>query len=264
MRIIGIGDRLIDDGEPRFIIAEAGSNHNGSLEQAKELIDVAVEAGADAVKFQTFEIVDLELLQYAARKGKPRIISTGMANLGEIEDAINAIKSVGNDDIILLHCNLKNGLLEVGEIEEKGEVDEMIDRLRIRGGEADVFRLYKSGEVDAISSDDGKFLEILDALDIPYLTPSALIIHLFKRKVLSKIEAETYINEMKAIRQFIKLGVMWYVVELYKRGKITLGEAAELSGISLRRMLDILTEHGVKGNVKMNQQVKALDYARNL
>ena len=46
-------------------------------------------------------------------------------------------------------------------------------------------------------------------------------------------------------------------------GKITLGEAADLSGVSLRRMLDILAEHGVKGNVKMNQQIKALDYAMN-
>ena len=71
------------------------------------------------------------------------------------------------------------------------------------------------------------------------------------------------VDESTAIRQFIRLGVMWYVVELYKRGKITLGEAAELSGVSLRRMLDILAEHGVKGNVKMNQQIKALDYAKN-
>jgi hypothetical protein len=38
-----------------FIIAEAGVNHNGSLETAKELIDVAVDAGVDAVKFQTFK-----------------------------------------------------------------------------------------------------------------------------------------------------------------------------------------------------------------
>ena len=72
------------------------------------------------------------------------------------------------------------------------------------------------------------------------------------------------VDESTAIRQFIRLGVMWYVVELYKRGKITLEEAAELSGVSLRRMLDILAEHGVKGNVKMNQQIKALNYARNL
>ena len=38
-----------------FIIAEAGVNHNGSIELAKQLIDVAVEAGVDAVKFQTFK-----------------------------------------------------------------------------------------------------------------------------------------------------------------------------------------------------------------
>jgi len=38
-----------------FMIAEAGVNHNGSLQLAKKLIDVAAEAGADAVKFQTFE-----------------------------------------------------------------------------------------------------------------------------------------------------------------------------------------------------------------
>jgi len=70
------------------------------------------------------------------------------------------------------------------------------------------------------------------------------------------------VDESTAIRQFIRLGVMWYVVELYKRGKITLGEAAELSGVSLRRMIDILAEHGVKGNIKMKQQIRALDYIR--
>jgi len=67
------------------------------------------------------------------------------------------------------------------------------------------------------------------------------------------------VDESTAIKQFIRLGVMWYVVDLYKRGKITLGEAAELSGVSLRRVLDMLAEHGVKGNIKMNQQIKALD-----
>ena len=182
---VKIEDRLIGEEEPSFIIAEAGSNHNGSLEQARKMIDVAAESGADAIKFQifkaeslyskytpefsylkgkstyeliksietprewikelagyckekgivflasvfdfeavdlldkyvpafkiaSFEITDLELIKYAAEKGKPMIISTGMANLSEIEDAINAIKSVGNDDIddiddiILLHCN---------------------------------------------------------------------------------------------------------------------------------------------------------------
>jgi N-acetylneuraminate synthase len=50
-----LGPRWIGDGEPVFLIAEAGSNHNGSLEQALRLIDVAAEVGADAVKFQHFK-----------------------------------------------------------------------------------------------------------------------------------------------------------------------------------------------------------------
>ena len=54
-----IGNKLIGEGEPCFIIAEAGSNHNGSLEQAKKLIDVAAEAGADAVKFQIYQAENL-------------------------------------------------------------------------------------------------------------------------------------------------------------------------------------------------------------
>ena len=50
--IIQIGDRKIGKGNPVFIIAEIGLNHNGSVKTAKKLIDIAKEAGADAVKFQ--------------------------------------------------------------------------------------------------------------------------------------------------------------------------------------------------------------------
>ena len=49
-----IGDRYVGSGEPTYIIAEIGSNFDGSLEQAKKLIDLAREAGADAAKFQSF------------------------------------------------------------------------------------------------------------------------------------------------------------------------------------------------------------------
>jgi N-acetylneuraminate synthase len=52
---IQIGDCRIGESQPCFIIAEAGSNHNGSYEQALRLIDVASGAGADAVKFQVFK-----------------------------------------------------------------------------------------------------------------------------------------------------------------------------------------------------------------
>ena len=179
MRVRITGNRYIGEDDPCFIIAEAGSNHNGDFETAKKLIDVAADAKVDAVKFQifkadslyskhtpgfdylkgqntydlikslemprkwiealakycskknviflaspfdheavdildkycptfkiaSFEIVDLDLVEYIARKGKPIIISTGMSSLGEIEDAIAAANRVGNDDIILLHCS---------------------------------------------------------------------------------------------------------------------------------------------------------------
>jgi N,N'-diacetyllegionaminate synthase len=51
---IRIGDRMIGPQESVFVIAEAGVNHNGDLDLARQLIDAAVQAGADAIKFQTF------------------------------------------------------------------------------------------------------------------------------------------------------------------------------------------------------------------
>lgn len=58
-RTIRIGSRLVGAGYPCVIIAEAGSNHNGSFEQAKKLIDIAADAGADVVKFQFFRAAKL-------------------------------------------------------------------------------------------------------------------------------------------------------------------------------------------------------------
>jgi N-acetylneuraminate synthase len=51
-REIKFGNRMVGDGHPAYIIAEIGINHNGDLEIAKQMIDAAVHAGADAVKFQ--------------------------------------------------------------------------------------------------------------------------------------------------------------------------------------------------------------------
>lgn len=168
-----------------FIIAEAGVNHNGDLNLAFQLVDKAVEIGADCVKFQTFktenivtktspkanyqmlvtdkaesqfdmlkklelqkedfkkikdycktkgiqflstpynpedatllndlgveafkiasgQLVELPFLRFVAKFGKQMIISTGMANLAEVYKAVEAIKSTGNNDVIVLQCN---------------------------------------------------------------------------------------------------------------------------------------------------------------
>jgi N-acetylneuraminate synthase len=58
-KTVNLGGRPVGDGHPAYIIAEIGINHNGSVELAKKLVDVAVESGCDAVKFQkrTVEVV---------------------------------------------------------------------------------------------------------------------------------------------------------------------------------------------------------------
>ena len=170
-----------------FIIAEAGVNHNGSAHLAKQLIDVAVDSGVDAVKFQTFktenlvskdaqkadyqkhttdesesqfdmikkleldadvhkeliaycqeknimflstpfdhdsidmlnnlglqifkipsgEITNLPYLRHIGSLGKQIVLSTGMSNLGEVEDALNILINAGTskDNITVLHAN---------------------------------------------------------------------------------------------------------------------------------------------------------------
>jgi N-acetylneuraminate synthase len=64
MPTIQIGDRLVGDGQPTYIIAEIGVNHNGLLDLALELIDIACDAGADAVKFQKRSLKKLYSKKY--------------------------------------------------------------------------------------------------------------------------------------------------------------------------------------------------------
>ncbi|MCY6483563.1 N-acetylneuraminate synthase [Clostridium aestuarii] len=182
--MIKIGSRIIGNNSPCFIIAEAGVNHNGDIKLAKKLVDMAVYAGADAVKFQTFrseklvtgyakmakyqkdnigiedsqfnmlkklelsysefkelkkyckdkeiiflstpfefesadflssigieafkissgDLTNIPLLEHIADMNKPIILSSGMAVLGEIEEALMCLKNKGIDDIAVLHC----------------------------------------------------------------------------------------------------------------------------------------------------------------
>lgn len=71
----------------------------------KEAVDFLESIGVGFYKIASFEMVDIPLVKYIASKGKPIIMSTGMASLEEIEEAVNAIKSMGNEEICLLRCS---------------------------------------------------------------------------------------------------------------------------------------------------------------
>lgn len=186
--MIKIGNKEIGKHVKPFIIAEMSGNHNQSLERALHLVDLAAEAGVDALKLQTytpdtitldvhtggefyiqddenlwkgnslynlykeaytppwewheaifnrakehgllafsspfdetavdfletlnvpaykiasFENVDIPLIRKVARTGKPIIISTGMATVGELDEAVGAARAEGNQQIVLLKC----------------------------------------------------------------------------------------------------------------------------------------------------------------
>lgn len=181
---VDIAGRKVGPGQPCFIIAEAGVNHNGNRDLALKLIDAAAAAGADAVKFQTFkadrlvtndapkagyqiratgdvetqyemlkrlelseadhralaarcagrgilflstpfeeesadflealgmpafkipsgELTNFPFLAHIAGKGRPIILSTGMATLQEVDAAVATITRVGNERLVLLQC----------------------------------------------------------------------------------------------------------------------------------------------------------------
>ncbi|OPD37966.1 N-acetylneuraminate synthase [Clostridium botulinum] len=67
-------------------------------------VDFLEEIDVPAYKVASFEINDIPFIEYIASKGKPIIISTGIARMGDIQDAIDACKRVGNNDIALLKC----------------------------------------------------------------------------------------------------------------------------------------------------------------
>src|SRR5271157_5659936 len=77
MAVVKIGNKKVGDGQPCFIVAEIGINHNGDINIAKKLIDLAAFAGCDAVKFQKRTV---DVVYSAEELAKPRESPFGKTN----------------------------------------------------------------------------------------------------------------------------------------------------------------------------------------
>ncbi len=128
MNTVRIGNKEVGLGHPTYIVAEIGINHNGSVEIAKKLIDVAVKAGADAVKFQTRTVnvvyteaelakpreVPREILQNAIRRGVLSPEAVDRLQKSDFRNSTNgdlkyALEFNGNEYFkIDTHCRMNN------------------------------------------------------------------------------------------------------------------------------------------------------------
>jgi len=79
-------------------------------------------------------------------------------------------------------------------------------------------------------------------------------------KTVRYVARREHLDESTATRQLIGLGATEYAVRLYREGKVTLREGAELADTTVREMIDILLDHGVKGTVTASQERKAIEY----
>ncbi len=96
-------------------------------------------------------------------------------------------------DALKIHENINKSLLKV-----KNPVNSsFVKSLGIKGGEAQVLMLHDSSS--AISSDDSKFLNLLDNLNIPYLTPASVIVLLVKKGAIKKDESKKLLGNLKEL-----------------------------------------------------------------
>ena len=79
-------------------------------------------------------------------------------------------------------------------------------------------------------------------------------------KAVRDVARREHLDESTATRQLIALGATEYAVRLYREGKITLRDAAELADTTVRGMIETLLDHGVKGNVTATQERTAIEF----
>jgi len=173
MNTIRIGDRVIGAGNPCFIIAEAGINHNGSLEEAKRLVDCAVDIGADAVKFQKFKTE--ELVSKNSLKSAHVEEADSKASAFEI---IKALELKDEDYMKLAQYSKQRGIIFFSSATDKESVD-VLDRIGVpvfKVASCDLTNLplleymAKKGKPIIMSTGMGDLKEIQKALKVIYST----------------------------------------------------------------------------------------------
>lgn len=107
-------------------------------------VDFLESLGAEAYKIASFELVDIPLIEYAASKGRPVILSTGMGSPEEIQEAVDACRRAGNDQIILLKCCSEYPA--PWEDMHLGNIPDMIERFQVPVGLSD----HSAGSLGAI------------------------------------------------------------------------------------------------------------------
>jgi N-acetylneuraminate synthase/N,N'-diacetyllegionaminate synthase len=121
---VSIGDRRVGPGNPCFIIAEAGVNHNGSVKLAKRLVDVAAQAGADAVKWQLFRAE--EQVSRAAQTAKYQQETTGEQDMLLMGSSYDLAWEAHRD--IAAHCRAR-GIQYMASCFDPEAVDFYLDEL---------------------------------------------------------------------------------------------------------------------------------------
>lgn len=119
--VFKINNRFIGDDYPLFFIAEAGVNHNGSLDLGKELVDIASEAGADAVKFQTFKTENIIIPE--APKSTYHIETTGDDNKQTWFELLKSQEMSENMHIELIKYCREKGIIFLSTPYDKESAD---------------------------------------------------------------------------------------------------------------------------------------------